>query len=333
MGNLCISFDFEMYWAFIGERAYDSYKANMLGKRKAIPRILELFERYDIHASWATVGLIMCEDGEELEGYRPKKMPSYLANAISPYKYLSSKKTQSRLKSDAEFKKCHFAPDLVRTILDCPNQELATHTFSHYYCNEPGQTIDEFDADIEAAKKIALNKFGVDIKSIIFPRHQTNKQCLDVCFKHGIKCYRGNQKSWLFNDVDSQKDSLIKKTLRYADNFFNLTGSNISHIYTRKNNLINIPASFFLRPYDKRFALLNCFRLQRIKNAMKNAANTDHVCHLWLHPHNYGVDIEENLTFLNEIFEYYTQLNKESGFKSLNMKELADEHEQTGIAW
>ena len=38
----------------------------------------------------------------------------------------------------------HFGLSLVRRIKDCPHQEIGTHTFSHYYCLEDGQTPEHF---------------------------------------------------------------------------------------------------------------------------------------------------------------------------------------------
>jgi len=68
-------------------------------------------------------------------------------------------------------KEYHFADKLVTLIDKSKNQELATHTFSHYYCLEEGQTKESFYADLEAAKKIAKEK-NISLKSLVFPRNQ-----------------------------------------------------------------------------------------------------------------------------------------------------------------
>ncbi|MDQ4068130.1 MAG: hypothetical protein M3203_01420 [Actinomycetota bacterium] len=43
----------------------------------------------------------------------------------------------------------HLARSLVDLIRAAPSQELASHTFSHYYCLEPGQDEAAFRADLE----------------------------------------------------------------------------------------------------------------------------------------------------------------------------------------
>jgi hypothetical protein len=45
----------------------ESYQENILGGKKAIPKLLQLFERYHIHATWATVGFLFADNFEQLQ--------------------------------------------------------------------------------------------------------------------------------------------------------------------------------------------------------------------------------------------------------------------------
>jgi len=65
-GEFVISLDFELLWGLRDHATRDSYGANVLGGREAIPRILDLFERHGICATRATVGLLMTENRDEL---------------------------------------------------------------------------------------------------------------------------------------------------------------------------------------------------------------------------------------------------------------------------
>ena len=60
---------------------------------------------------------------------------------LSPYRY--GRSIQSK-----ETEELCFAPDLIRRIKETPGQEIGTHTYSHYYCLEPGQGIESFNADL-----------------------------------------------------------------------------------------------------------------------------------------------------------------------------------------
>ena len=58
--------------------------------------------------------------------------------------------------------------ELIDLIKNTRGQEIATHTFSHYYCLEEGQDIQSFESDLKKALEIAKNN-GCLIKSIVFP--------------------------------------------------------------------------------------------------------------------------------------------------------------------
>ena len=101
-----------------------------------------------------------------MNSFLPAKIPNYYKPDLNPYNYI-----QGTNNLDPVY---HFAPDLVELIRKHKNQEIGTHTFSHYYCLEEGQTIDEFSCDIESAINIAKAK-GISIKSLVFPRNAFDK--------------------------------------------------------------------------------------------------------------------------------------------------------------
>ena len=67
----------------------------------------------------------------------------------------------------------HLAGSLVELIGGSDGQEVGSHTFSHYYCLEPGQNEATFRADLAAAQAIALRR-GLELTSLVLPRNQWN---------------------------------------------------------------------------------------------------------------------------------------------------------------
>ena len=86
-GIFTVSLDFELYWGLRDQTTINEYEANMKGVKIAIERILELFDKYDIHATWATVGFLFASNIEELKVLSPEKKPSYHNTKLNPYKY------------------------------------------------------------------------------------------------------------------------------------------------------------------------------------------------------------------------------------------------------
>ena len=215
----------------------------------------------------------------------------------------------------------HFGYSLFEMIINSPH-EICTHTFSHYYCLETGQTAAEFDADIKAAKKIAEAK-GINLTSIVFPRNQVNAAYMAVLKNNGIRVYRGNPTSWIYRPRKFSAEVLFIRLCRLLDTYFPISGYNTSRVAGSKDLPVNIPAGHFLKPYDKRFAWLEHLKLKRIMNEMTKAAQRGDIYHLWWHPHNFGINLNKNMNNLSVILDHYQLLNKKYGFENKTMQEAA----------
>ena len=128
----------------------------------------------------------------------------------------------------------------------------------------------------------------------------------------------------MYNARDARSETLLRRAFRLIDSYINISGH---HCYSedmmKKSNPVNIPSSRFLRQYKKRFSFLEGLRLARIKNSMTFAAKNKLTYHLWWHPHNFGTNLENNLSFLEKILQHYKKLEIKFEFKSTNMQELA----------
>ncbi len=313
-GVFTVSLDFELYWGLRDKRSIEQYKYNLQGVRNALPEMLRVFTDNDIHATWATVGFLFFKDSDELIKNIPKLLPAYNKEELSPYQYIKEASSLETL--------YHFAPELLELILQHEGQEIGTHTFSHYYCLEEGQSLAQFEEDIAAAIEIAKRK-GVSIKSLVFPRNQWNAEYLSALIKLGVQCYRGNESSWIYKASDEVGQNKVRRAFRLIDVYFNISGHNTYYLKDCIHEKpFNFPASRFLRPYSNKLAFLDKLRLKRIRNAMDDAAINHKIFHLWWHPHNFGINTNENIEFLENILNHYNHLKKNHGMVSLNMGEL-----------
>lgn len=316
-GKLVISLDFELMWGVRDHASKDDYGAHVLGEREAVPAMLNLFERSGIHATWATVGFLLCEGRDELLARAPENRPRYADPRLSNYAYLDE--TGGSERDDPYY----FAPSMVRQILSCPHQELSTHTWSHYYCLEPGQTDEQFRADLNTAVT-QLRDWKVNCKSIVFPRNQYDARHLRICAEEGLTIFRGTEQSWMYRSGNGASQSLLRRAARLADTYMPLSGSNALPPLTG-GPIIDVPSSRFLRPFNHRLQQIDGLRLARIRTAMRQAAISGGVFHLWWHPHNFGADTAENIAFLARVIATYHELADEFGMTSANMAEVADQ--------
>ncbi len=316
-GKMVISLDFELFWGLLEEMALEDYQDHVLGGRAAIPRLLKLFEQYDIHATWATVGFMFAENYEELKQYFPEEKPTYAKEGLSPYDYFV------KIGEDEASAPCFYAPSLIRLVSQAPGQEIGSHTFSHYYCRENGQTVEQFAADMRAAKEIAADH-GYDLTSVILPRNQCEPEYTRVFRELGFTAYRDEEDDWIHDRI---KWFPLLRIFRLLDVYLPLTGQGV-HKPRKEDGVWNFVGSGMFKPIRPALKFLEGAKVRRIKARMRHAAKNDLVFHMWWHPHNIGVMTEEYLAQLEEIFRYYHKLKTEYGMESLNMGELAGQLEE-----
>lgn len=312
---LIISLDFELFWGMQDNWKLEDYQENVLGGRKAIPRLLELFAKHNIHATWATVGFMFAGNYNDVKKYFPEKslLPTYDNEKLSSYRCFN------QIGKDEKKAPCFYAPSLIKLIAEYEGQEIATHTFSHYYCRESGQTKEQFEADIKAAVSIAKDK-GYQIESLVFPRNQCIDDYLIDLSKIGITIIRNEEQSWIHKRV---KNNVIKRILRLFDTYFPLSGQG-GYIPHKEHGVWDFAGSRMYKPFLKPLAFFEPLKVRRIKKQMLHAAKNNLVFHLWWHPHNIGIKTDYHLQQLEEIFNYYDILKEKYSMKSMNMREASN---------
>ena len=321
-GYLVISLDFELHWGMFDKVRIGEYGDHYRGVVKVLPEMLATFTEHDIHATWATVGMLMADSKHELTRLLPRESlrPRYNDNRISAYHHIDAAHIGDSEKDDPY----HFAPSLVREIVRTPGQELASHTFSHYYCvdganNHPSV----FETDLALQSHI-MHKFDTHPSSIVFPRNQVTDAAIVSCAKYGITAYRGTEQHRMYQPRRDDRQSFVLRGMRLLDAYVNLSGHNTTPLHhTATAGPHNIPASRFLRPYSRRLRMLEHRRLRRIKDSMTYAAKHNEIFHLWWHPHNFGTHRKENMSNLHDLIAHYNILKETYGMRSRNMREIA----------
>lgn len=317
-GIFTISLDFELHWGAFDKRDRELHKERYINTLKVVPQLLELFSRNEVNVTWATVGSLFANDKDEWMAYLPEQKPAYKQTRFSAYQWVE--------KNDLpiEYSWAHFAPEEVRLITQYEGQELGTHTFAHYYCLEPGQTVAQFENDLGAAQRISQDKVGQSLTSLVFPRNQFNSEYLKACYRQGIKVVRSNPDKWFWTGITEDKTTLARKLFRTGDTYTPLGGITsypVSAITQNDDEPMLLPASRLLRPYDRKYPALNKLRLKRILKEMKYAAKHGHCYHLWWHPENFGDDPDESIKDLTAIIQHYSNLKNSHGMQSWNMAE------------
>lgn len=312
-GKFIISLDFELHWGGAEKWNLDEKKDYFLDTIRFIPELLKIFEENKIKATWATVGFLFANDKSQLIDLSPKVLPSYDNKELSYYDIFPSVGLNENIDP------FHFAPHLIDLILKTKGQELASHTFAHYYCNESGQTVEQFDADLKAAQKIAQTNFDITLRSLVFPRNQFNSAYLKVAHKNGIKVARSNPDVWFWNN----NYGVLTPLFRAFDTLFPISRSLSFSSISIRDGVVLLPASRFFRSYKSKESRIQRLKMSRIKKEMTYAAKNNEDYHLWWHPHNLADDIEKNREQLLEIITHFKTLEVKYNFTSCTMGDFA----------
>ena len=314
-GVLVISLDFELHWGVRDHRTLDrSERDRLLLARSVTPRILSMFEEFSVHATWAAVGFEFARSRQDLECFTPSRKPAYSDPRLDPYR--------EKIGQDESNDPFHFAPSIIAEIASRPGQEIATHSFSHFYCLEPGQGPDAFEADVRSALAISADS-GYRIGSYVFPRNQVNPEYLSLLGQCGISSYRGTQASGMnASAMFCSQRRPHKRLLRLCDNYLDLSGTETA-CWPSGPRPVSITASRYLRPHSKFLRGLDDLRYRRIVNALMSAAVRGEIFHLWWHPEDFAVNCESNLHFLRRILTFFDSCRERLGMLSLSMSEVA----------
>lgn len=258
MGTVVISLDAELAWGFHHQRPLPAERIR--DARRAWVELLELFDEYDVPATWALVGHLLLE---ECAG----------AHTGHPAGPQCCRETPDRIRRENAW----FDNGLVDRIAEAEvDHELASHGFSHVHFAH--ERMDAALAESEcAAAAESLSSRGHEPRSFVFPVNRVGyRNLLD---KHGFVSYRG--------PTPDAPDSLEK----FANGLLGRSAPPIVRPTVDQYGMVNVPASLYLFGFEglgRR--LVESVREDPIVSAVRRGIDslrgTDGVLHLWLHPHN-----------------------------------------------
>lgn len=266
-GAVVISLDFELRWGLLDILGRDlgRYRANLEGVREAVPRLLELFRREQVEATWAVVGAVACSGWDEWRARAPA-WPRYADPALAWDDDWPRADPAGRL---------YFAPELVDAVAKTPGQDLGSHTFSHLYLGEPGVTEGDVRADAAAMAALFRHRWQRAPASFVFPRNQVAHTA--VLQEGGIRAWRENPAPFYWRRNLGPTQPLPVRALRLIDGLAPLGRRAAPQPAHR--------ASYFVR-----FNLpepLWRLHLRRIAGEVRRLGPGE-ALHLWWHPHNLG---------------------------------------------
>jgi peptidoglycan/xylan/chitin deacetylase (PgdA/CDA1 family) len=209
-GTMVVSLDLELCWGRFDKVPVPVLEADAAEERIQIKRLLALLDRYEIPATWATVGHLMLEGCTRHDGAVHAEVMPRPDYSWFPKDWYVHDPCTSAIQSPG-----WYAPDILEWIRGTRvRHEIASHSFAHIYYGDPECNAAAARVDLTAAVA-AASQCDVSLRSFVFPRNQVGH--LDVLREQGIRAYRGADPT----PFRKSKGKLYK-TLSFLDQLFGL---------------------------------------------------------------------------------------------------------------
>lgn len=315
MGTVVISLDSELAWGFHDKNNPPQYRIK--NARDGWRQLINLFESYDIPATWAIVGHLFLDecDGEH-------------SNHPSPTGWFN-RDPGGTVDENPDW----FGTDLIIKLLESEvNHEIGYHSFSHVEFGAEGTTSGIASTELAECQQVTSD-WNCDPDSFVFPRNNVGH--LDLLSDYGFTCYRGKQ-------PPDNNDSLLPPTIqRLSRLVLGQTSPPIVNPYVTDNDVVNIPASFYLYTFENKQntilksavqmasqLVFKCLpfdpHLRQVKLGLKAVSDEPNsVFHIWLHPNN--IVTVEDTNRIESVLEEVSRYRDNQDLAVKTMGEVAGE--------
>ena len=263
-GSLTISIDLELAWGVWDTVTSDDLRMAETAERPICAALIELFDRFEIPATWAVVAALLHEGSSKS---RPGSPP------------------------------CWYAPDIMNRLINAKvAHDIGSHGGRHVYFGDI--TPAEARQDLEFAREVHhLN--ALQFKSFVFPRNSIGH--FDLLAQAGLRVFRGPDVGWFSSAARAGR--LAARAANFADKLLAIPPSAVAVARCGGLLDVPGSMLLLGRNGARRFVLPAVSRA-KLQMGLARAARTGGVFHLWFHPSNFYYRREEQLATLGWFLEH-----------------------------
>ncbi len=292
-GVFTFSLDLELAWGTRRTKPMSQTEPFFRGTREAIIKLLSLFDKYDISATWAITGALLL-------GSKDKKHPWLKGDGCSDIPT-----------GDSSNQPFWYGEDIFSLLQQSKiPQEFACHTLTHPLLSMEHIRKAEFANEIELFLRLFENKNIERPLSFIFPKAQMNHHSLLT--EYGFRCFRGPEARW-YESLPGTIPSAVLRLLDALLAFAPVVDTPKKH----QGGLWIIPSSQFYAPFMRvgKYVSVRA-RVKKAIRGLKKAAAKKAIFHLWTHPWNLGCKTDLLIDGLDQI------LSEAARLRSLNQLDI-----------
>jgi len=310
-GTFIISIDFEYAIGYADVNLSSAQKDLVRQEADVARKILDLFQKYDIPATWAIVGHLLEDDCSVEEGRVHSNFPAeiYTDQRLDWFAHHPAA-------SDSTDPLWFDSAGVIELVRQSPvGHEIASHSYAHILYGSPNIKPAAIATDLAEVAKIHA-KHNLPLTSFIFPR---NREGYHSSLKGiGIKCFRGESKFWYhripgpFGRLAHLFDYLIPRSRTVVPSW-------------HESGLLNIPDSLLLLGRNGLRKLITPGMMKRkIRAGVRQAVRRGEIFHFWFHPSNFSYDTDTQLQILEDTLKEVNNWREEGHLRVLTMRAVAE---------
>jgi peptidoglycan/xylan/chitin deacetylase (PgdA/CDA1 family) len=292
-GSLCISIDVELAWG-IWDKPSAAYHARCAAREQTIiDRLVDLFDRHAVAATWAIVGRLLERDAS--------------AAALTPY-------------GD----RIWYAPQLIDRVRAARTpQDIGSHSYAHTYFGEAPR--EQLRTDLAAARRVH-DAHGLPFTSFVFPRNQVDH--IDLLREAGVKVFRSVDHGWHIT-VRERLGRAAGRVANLIDKLVPVPPATVRPV--EHAGVVELPSSMLLLGRNGlRRAVHPAAIIAKARAGLHAARRNGGVFHLWFHPSNFYYDTDRQLDTLGEIVRAAAEM-RERG--AIDIRPMASFAAAPAAAW
>jgi peptidoglycan/xylan/chitin deacetylase (PgdA/CDA1 family) len=273
-----ISLDQEFIWGHFDQMSPEAFLAANPDPRGTLHALIDLFDEFDIPATWAIVGHLFlgsCNRDESGRAHPEIVRPRY---DWYPGDWLGVDPCSDRASAPL-----WYGDDVLDAIQGArARHEIACHSFSHLIFGDPGCSEQAAATDLKACVEAAAKR-GIALRSFVFPRNSEGHHAL--LRKHGFIAFRGEDATWW-----NRLPGAARRAGHWVDQASSLPPP-VTEPKEALPGLWNLPGSLLLlHRQGVRRLIPFAARRRRISLGLARAVERRQLFHLWFHPHNLCFD-------------------------------------------
>lgn len=311
-GYFLFSLDTELAWGYFDQYRPGRFSNGGVWERKAVQRLLDIFDEFEISATWAVVGHMFFASCEKCE--------------ICPVLEWKGKHLSFEQIYDTADQLWYGADVIDLLQARGARHEIGFHGYTHKVFDERIMTDAEAKTEITEWRRLAARK-NITPYSVVFPRNRAGH--LKAFKEAGYICYRGDELR-----PKGSRFTLLRKAMNVFDLIFQFRTPLVYDPILDESGLVNLPASRWLFGMNRRVEAaldmvgLANLRIRPMVEAVKHAARQGRIVHIWAHPEEFKTDGDfEKLRYL---LKHVADEVKNGSMQSITMIDMA--HKASGGA-